>query len=78
MTNVTLSIDDQLLSQSRSYAANHGTSLNGLIRQLLEKEVSKQQGKDWFGRFLLVSEQAQGSLNGWKFNREELYDDRVS
>jgi hypothetical protein len=78
MTNVTLSIDDQLLSQSRSYAASHGTSLNGLIRQLLVKEVSKQQGEDWFGRFLLVSEQAQGSLNGWKFNREELYDDRVS
>lgn len=76
MANVTLSLDDQLLAQARYYAASQGASLNGLIRQLLTNEVSRSQGEDWFNRFILVSEQAQGNLNGWKFDREELYNER--
>ena len=76
MSNVTLSIDDALLSRSRDYAAGQGTSLNGLIRQLLLKATAKPEPQDWFVEFELVSEQALGDSNGWKFNRKELYDDR--
>ena len=76
MSNVTLSIDDALLSRSRNYAASRGTSLNGLIRQLLVKATAEPEPKDWFGGFTLISEQALGDSNGWKFNREEIYDDR--
>ena len=75
MSNVTLSIDDTLLSQSREFAASQGKSLNGLIRQLLIKATAKPGAQDWFEGFALISEQALGDSGGWKFNREEIYDD---
>jgi len=77
MSNVTLSIDDTLLSQSREYAASKGTSLNGLIRQLLTNATTKPGSQDWFFGFALVSDQTLGDSGNWKFNREELYDDRA-
>jgi len=77
MSNVTLSIDDTLLSQSRDYAASQGTSLNGLIRQLLVKATTKHESQDWFGGFALVSEHTLGDSGGWKFNREEIYNDHI-
>ena len=76
MSNVTLSIDDQLLSQSRDYAARQGTSLNGLIRQLLSRELAVPEAQDWYEGFALVSQQALGDSGTWKFDREELYDGR--
>ena len=77
MGNVTLSIEDELLLQSRDYAAHQGTSLNGLIRQLLKRELSEPEAQDWYEGFALISEQALGDSGSWKFNREELYDGRA-
>jgi len=76
MRNVTLSIDDALLKKSREYASSRGTSLNGLIRQLLAKATETPESHTWFEDFLLVSQQATGNSQGWKFNREEVYDAR--
>jgi hypothetical protein len=77
MSNVTLSIDDELLSNSRDYAARRGTSLNGLIRQLLTQATEKPKSTNWFDGYALISEQALGNSKGWIFNRDELYDDRA-
>jgi len=77
MSNITLSIDDELLAQSRSLAAKQGTSLNNLIRQLLANTINKPDRQDWFDGFALISEQSLGNSNGWKFDREELYDGRA-
>jgi hypothetical protein len=40
MANLTLSIDDDLLKRGRTYARSRGTSLNALVRQLLDATVS--------------------------------------
>jgi len=77
MKNLTLSIDDELLEKSREYAAKQGTSLNGLIRHFLIEATTQPQSSDWFEGFQLVSGQTRGDSQGWKFNRDELYDGRA-
>jgi len=77
MKNITLSIDEELLTQSREVAAWKGTSLNGLIRNILKKMTSTPHQQDWFEGYALVSAQISGDSGGWKFNRDELYDDRL-
>ena len=42
--NVTLSINEDLLERGREHARIHGTTLNQLIRDLLEREVSPTRG----------------------------------
>jgi hypothetical protein len=39
MPNITISLDEPLLKSGRQYAQMHGTSVNALIRNLLEKTV---------------------------------------
>jgi hypothetical protein len=42
MANITISIDEALLKAGRKYAEKHQTSINGLIRKLLEESVESQ------------------------------------
>ena len=37
MANVTISLDDDLIKAGREYAQRHKTSLNALIRKMLEE-----------------------------------------
>lgn len=46
MSNVTISIEDQLLKEGRLYAKIHGTTLNSLIRKLLKQTV-EQDSELW-------------------------------
>ena len=39
MQNITLSLDEDILKAGREYAKKHKTSLNSLIRRLLEQTV---------------------------------------
>ena len=39
MPNITISIDEKLLKTGREYAKKHQTSLNALIRNLLDQTV---------------------------------------
>jgi len=76
MKNITLSLDEELLLRACDYAARRGTSLNGLIREMLTEATSGQKAENWFTGFMVTSEQALGDSQGWKFNRGELYGDR--
>lgn len=42
MKNVTLAIDEGLLGQARSLAAKRKTTLNAMVRSLLESEVEQE------------------------------------
>ena len=46
MPNITISLEESLLKTGRRYAERHQTSLNALIRTLLEATV-RDQSKDW-------------------------------
>lgn len=73
MKNVTLAIDDELLERSREYAQKQGTTLNALIRQLLQQRVHPTGPGSAFAEFLKLAEKHPIRTNGpWK--REDLYD----
>ena len=77
MKNVTLSLDEQLLAQARSYAHKHGTTLNAMIRELLAKTV--QRDADQSGATLIqLFDQLAGHSAGWQWKRDDIYDDTTS
>lgn len=77
MKNVTVAVDEKLLDESREYARKHQTTLNALIRKLLEREVGARRRDHWVDEFRELTAKAGGNSRGWKWNREELYDRKV-
>ncbi len=71
MANVTLSLSDDLVRAGREYAERHGTSLNALIRELLERQVSVSKKAKLKALFELADRTGANS-RGWKWNREEI------
>lgn len=70
MANVTLSIDDDLLNRGRSYAQTRGTSLNALVRRLLDDAVSSPESSVDF--MIERLRKTSGDSKGVKITREEL------
>lgn len=75
--NVTLSIDEKLVQRARQLAASQGTSLNQMIRRLLEEATAASSSDRLLGELerLWVSE--EGDSEGRKWRRDELYDRAV-
>ena len=73
MPNITISLDEELLKSGRRYAQAHQTSLNALIRKLLEQTV-KLQTDDWLEESFRLMDRAGGNSKGRKWDREDLYD----
>lgn len=73
MSNVTLSMDHDLLAKSRAYARRQHTTLNAMIRQLVQKTVTEEQTA-WVGECFLKMDEAGGNSKGQSWKREDLYD----
>ena len=73
MPNITISINEKLLKKSREYSKKHETSLNSLIRYLLEKTVDSNSDK-WVDECFALMDRAKGNSKGGKWKREDLYD----
>jgi len=67
--NVTLSIDEQLVSRARKKAEALGKSLNQLIRDYLQTVAGGDDPERSIEEFKRLS--GQGHSRGWRFNREE-------
>lgn len=74
MADVTLSLNDRLLASPRKYASEHNTSLNALIRALLEQTVGADANADWLDECFELMDRADAHSAGWQWNREDLYD----
>lgn len=72
MKNLTLAIDERLLDEGRKYAHEHHTSLNALIRDLLESVV-REPRSDWSAECVREMDTANGRSKGGKWRREDLY-----
>ena len=72
--NITLSIDEQLVDRAREKLRATGKTINQEIREHLQHIV----GDDGLERDLefLDKTAGQGNSNGWKWNREDLYERR--
>ena len=70
--NVTLSIDDQLVSRARKKAEAMGKSLNQLIRDYLHSVVGGDDPEHSIDEFKRLS--GKGHPRGWRFNRNEIHE----
>ncbi len=73
MPNITISLDKDLLESGRRYAKKHQTSLNALIRTLLEQSV-RPQSKNWLEECFQLMDRTNVNSKGRRWRREELYD----
>ena len=68
--NVTLSIDDQLVSRARKKAEAMGKSLNQLVRDYLQRVAGGDDPERSIEEFKRLS--GQGHSRGWRFSRDEI------
>jgi hypothetical protein len=73
MPNITISIEEQLLKSGRKYAEEHQTSINALIRTLLEQTV-KADSSQWVEECFALMDRAHASSGRARWKREDLYD----
>ena len=73
MPNITISLDEDLLKAGREYAQKHHTSVNALIRKLLEQTV-RHQSENWLDECFDLMDQAEVNSKGQRWKREDLYD----
>lgn len=73
MRNLTISIDEKTLEESRRYAKARGMSLNALIRELLRRTVHRA-GPGTLEHMWQLSDDLGISSKGKKWTRDELYD----
>ncbi len=72
--SVTLSVDEQIVEEARTWAAAHGTSLNALVRDFLARLGSDMDREATTRQFEQNARTGAGrSAPGTKFNRSETY-----
>lgn len=69
--NITLSIDEQLVSRARKKAESLGKSLNQMIRDYLQTVVGSDDPERSIDEFKRLS--GQGNSRGWRFDRNEIH-----
>lgn len=70
--NLTLSIDDQVVSRARKKAEVLGKSLNQLIRDYLQKLAGGDNPEQSIEEFRMLS--GKGHSRGWRFDRSEIHE----
>jgi hypothetical protein len=70
--NITLAIDEETLAAGRAYANRHQTTLNALVRDLLEKAVCSDRAATAAEMFRLM-DAAAGKSRGRRWTREDLH-----
>ena len=73
--NLTLSVEDEVVERARAVARAQGTSLNALIRKYLAGLAGDQDGEALAREFREHWKERLGRSGGWRWNREELYDE---
>jgi len=75
--NVTLSIDEKLVERARRLATAQGTSLNQMIRRLLEEATAASSVDQLAGELEELWATDEGDSGGRTWRRDELYDRAV-
>ncbi len=76
--NITLSLPAELVKQAKVYAAQHDTSINAIVRELLEEKVSQEaRVRAAVERFLEIAKRGPYfTADPGSIRREELYERR--
>ena len=75
MKNITLAVEDALLDGIRRYAVDHGTTVNGIIRDHF-KRIVLEQDKAARARLRLIelSRNSTAEVGPITWKRDELYE----
>ena len=75
-------MDEWTVERARQIARQQGTSLNALVREYIELVANQANGDALLNEFqqmwVDIDEAPGGSSQGYKFDREELYDERLA
>jgi hypothetical protein len=75
MKNLRLSIDENVLSEVRRYAAKRDTTVSALVRDFLTRLATQEdRAAKARQRLLELSDTSEGRMGDRKWNRERLYD----
>ena len=75
MSNLTISVDEAVLKQARMRALEEGTSVNALLRDYLERYISKgQQYRQATNNILAIAKRSAAASQGRRWTRDELHE----
>lgn len=76
--NLTLSLPIALIRQAKVYAAEHDTTVNALVRELLEEKLSPAERARAAGKAFLeiVRNGVSSPVDPGSIRREEIYEER--
>ena len=75
MKNITLSIDEDVVCTVRRYAAEHGSTVNALVREFLTGIADREDRARKAGqRIRQLSEQSTARVGSRSWTREELHE----
>ena len=75
--NLTISVDDNLLSKAREMAQRQGTSVQEVLRKHLEEYVGDRSREDVAKELVERLRNTAGRSGGRKIHRSEAYEGRV-
>jgi hypothetical protein len=75
MKNITLSIDEKLLSAVRRYAVDHDSSVNGLVRDFLSR-IARSESRAQKARLRIaeLSRNSSARIGPVTWKRDDLHD----
>ena len=75
MKNITLSVDDDVLTTARRYAAEHDSTVNGLVRDYLTR-LARYHDRAASARRRIheLSEQSEARIGGKTWDRGSLHE----
>jgi hypothetical protein len=76
MKNVTISVDERILSRAREIARQQGTSLNELLRRYLESLGGRPEAEARGEELLRLMDVEGGHSGGAPFRRSDAYAGR--
>ncbi len=75
MKNITLSVDEKVLAAARRYAAEHDSTVNGLVREFLNQIASSaDRARNARTRIRELSKRSAARIGAITWKRNELHD----
>ncbi len=75
--NVTLALEDDLVTRVREVARRQGTTLNDLVRRHLEMIAGRTTGEAVAEELRRLWAEHPGHSGGRRISREDAYDERL-
>ena len=75
--DITLALDDDLVSRARDVARRQGTTLDDLVRRHLELVAGRVPGDALAQELQRLWDEHPGHSGGQRFARDQAYEDRM-